>query len=206
MQKLIKEINLVDEETKKLIKGRINEFELWGNKNSLVYYELCFCLMTSNFNAERAIIIQNKLKKKFGVLSEKNLAIELKKSGHRFPNTRADFLFEAQKHKNSIKKIVDSFEEDLSARNWLAENIKGLGMKEASHFLRNIGRKNVAIIDFHIIDLLEKHKLIERPKTITKKKYLEIEKVLGKLGKKIGMGLASLDLYLWFLETGKVLK
>jgi N-glycosylase/DNA lyase len=91
-------------------------------------------------------------------------------------------------------------------REWLVNNVKGLGMKESSHFLRNIGYKDLAIIDFHIVDLLEREKLIERPKTITPKKYLEIEQILAELGKKTNLNLAELDLYLWYLETGKILK
>jgi N-glycosylase/DNA lyase len=91
-------------------------------------------------------------------------------------------------------------------RDWLVKNVKGLGMKESSHFLRNVGYKDLAIIDFHIVDLLEREKLIERPKTITPKKYLEIEETLTKLGEKTSLNLAELDLYLWYLETGKILK
>jgi N-glycosylase/DNA lyase len=48
--------------------------------------------------------------------------------------------------------------------------------------------------------------MIERPKTLTEKRYLEIEQVLEGLGKKVNLNLAELDLYLWYLETGKVLK
>ena len=94
-------------------------------------------------------------------------------------------------------------------REKLVKDIKGLGMKEASHFLRNIGFKDVAIVDFHIIDLLNREKLVnfDRKKGgLSKQKYLEIEKVLEDLGKKVGLDLAELDLYLWYMETGKVLK
>ena len=90
--------------------------------------------------------------------------------------------------------------------NWLAKNIKGLGMKEASHFLRNIGYKNVAIIDFHILDLLARYGLIEKPKTMTPKKYIEIENELKKISEKTGINLGELDLYLWYKETGKDLE
>jgi len=81
-----------------------------------------------------------------------------------------------------------------------------LGYKEASHFLRNIGYKNYAIVDFHIVDLLVKYSLIEKPKTMTKRKYLEIERILQDLGSEVSLNLAELDLYLWYMETGKVLK
>lgn len=81
-------------------------------------------------------------------------------------------------------------------------------MKEASHFLRNIGFKNYAVIDFHIVDVLVKNDLIEKPKSksLTSKKYLEIEEVLRKLAKETKTNLGELDLYLWYHETGKILK
>jgi len=67
--------------------------------------------------------------------------------------------------------------------------------KEASHFLRNIGSTNLAIIDFHIINLLINYGLIEKPKTITCKKYLEIEGLLREIADKLDLNLAELDLY-----------
>jgi len=91
-------------------------------------------------------------------------------------------------------------------REWLVESVKGLGYKEASHFLRNIGYDDYAIVDFHIVDLLVRHNLIKKPKTLSRVKYLEIEEILRKIAKKSGLTLAELDLYLWFLETNKVLK
>ena len=79
-------------------------------------------------------------------------------------------------------------------------------MKESSHFLRNIGFFDVAIIDFHIVDLLVKIGLIQKPKSLTKAKYLEIEAILKELSEKVSLTLGELDLFLWYLETGKVLK
>lgn len=87
------------------------------------------------------------------------------------------------------------------------ENIKGLGYKEASHFLRNIGFTNLAIIDFHIVDLLIKNGLLnEKPKSLSKKKYIEIEDILKEIAEDLNLSLGELDLYLWYMETGKILK
>jgi N-glycosylase/DNA lyase len=91
-------------------------------------------------------------------------------------------------------------------REWLSENIKGIGPKEASHFLRNIGYTNFAILDFHIIDILIRNGLFEKRKPLTKREYLEIEAILKKIARKVNLNLAELDLYLWYMETGKILK
>ena len=64
----------------------------------------------------------------------------------------------------------------------------------------------MSLIDFHIIDILSYYNIINKPKTITKNKYLEIEEKLIDLAKKTNLTLAELDLYLWYMETGKILK
>ena len=93
-----------------------------------------------------------------------------------------------------------------SLRTWLVQNIKGLGYKEASHFLRNIGYDDYAIIDFHIIDILTQYGFIKKPKSLSKKRYLEIEQDLNHIAQLCDLTLAELDFYLWYLETGKILK
>jgi N-glycosylase/DNA lyase len=129
----------------------------------------------------------------------------LKKIGYRFPNIRAQYISETQVHKNFLSKIINDLDgEEL--RTWLVQNIKGLGYKEASHFLRNIGYDDYAIIDFHIIDILTQYDFIKKPKTLTKKRYLEIEQDLKHIAKLCNLTLAELDFYLWYLETGKILK
>ena len=185
----------------------MKEFENLGKKESNeLFKELCFCFMTANFSAHGGIKIQNEIQDGFLTFSEKKLAKRLSELGHRFPNARASYILGARSHKDNIKETLESIEDDLKKREWIVENIKGIGMKEASHFLRNIGYKNLAIIDFHIIDLLVRHNLIEKPKTITLKKYLEVEKILKKVSEKTNTNLGELDLYLWYKETGKILK
>ena len=191
---------------KSVIDERINEFMNFNKKsNSELFKELCFCILTANFTAERGIKIQKAVGDGFLALPEKQLARKLKKLGHRFPNARAKYIVEARKHKDELKDLLLNKNEH-EIRDWLAENIKGLGYKEASHFLRNIGFNNLAIADFHIIDVLAEHKLMEKPKTMTKKKYLEAEALLKEIASRCNLCLSELDLYLWYLETGSVLK
>jgi N-glycosylase/DNA lyase len=205
MQKLVSEVmRLKKTPVRKTIDARIKEFR-GKHSGAEVFSELCFCLMTANFSAEMAIKIQNSLKEEFHSLPEKQLASALRKHGHRFPNARAKYVCEARINKNQLMKELKN-KNGKQVRGWLEKNVKGLGYKEASHFLRNIGYSDVAIIDFHIIDLLARRGIIKKPKSLTKKKYLEIERALEKLAAKTGLSLAELDLYLWFLETGKVLK
>ncbi len=201
--------SLKSSQIKNTIDSRIKEFSELGRKSSNeIFKELCFCLLTANFSAQGGIKIQNAVGDGFLKLPEEELAKKLSELGHRFPNTRAKYIFEARKYKDNLKEILENFKDESEAREWIVKNIKGLGMKESSHFLRNIGYKNLAIIDFHIVDLLAKHNLIEKPKSksLTQKKYIEIENLLKKIAKKTNLSLGELDLYLWYEETGKVLK
>lgn len=191
---------------KKTIDSRMKEFGSYRlMPEDDIFKELCFCITTANCAAERCIMIQKELGDGFLTLPEKDLKKKLKELGYRFHN-RSEYLVKAREQKKIISTIISSGRDEGWMRDWLVKNVKGLGYKEASHFLRNIGFTDVAIIDFHILDLLARYGVITRPKTITKKKYLEIEEALRKLGRECGLNLAELDLYLWYMETGKVLK
>jgi N-glycosylase/DNA lyase len=192
---------------KKIINKRMKEFSYFKNAtNEEVFLELCFCFMTANFKAEKSWEIQKKIREGFWELSEIELQQKLKEMGHRFWPQRGTRIYSARWLKDSIKEELRKYKDEFEMREWIVENLKGLGMKEASHFLRNIGYNNLAIIDKHIINVLVSEKLIERPKTITPKKYLEIENILRELSSKTNLSLGELDLYLWSEQTGKVLK
>ncbi|MEK9139334.1 MAG: DNA lyase, partial [Bacteroidota bacterium] len=92
-------------------------------------------------------------------------------------------------------------------RAWLVKNVKGLGWKEASHFLRNIGHHNLAILDRHILKNLKRHNVIRTlPKTLTAKRYLTIEKKFLAFSQHLGISMDELDLLFWSRETGEILK
>ena len=202
MRELLKQIQeLKNSPIKTKIDKKIQELK----QNKDIFSELCFCLLTANFQAEKSIYIQSQLSKEFHLLPEPELAIELKRLGHRFPNARARYICSAREQEPQLTKSLQTLQEE-ELREWLVKNIKGLCYKESAHFLRNIGYSNYAIIDFHIIDLLVRHKIISKSKTLTKNKYLEIESILKNLANNTDLNLAELDFYLWYLETGKVLK
>ncbi len=191
------------------IDERINDFKKIGKSGKdILFSELCFCILTANFSAVRGIEIQKNLSTDVVCLPQEELVDRLRKLGYRFPNIRAKYIYESRKWYAQLHDIISSYnpKEQKKLRNWLAKNIKGLGFKEASHFLRNIGFDNCAIIDFHIVDILVTHGIIIRPKSLTKRRYEEIEVILSKIAEIQGLNLAELDLYLWYLETGTVLK
>ena len=208
--KKIKELKK-DKKLSKTIRQRLNEFQNLGNQgfpkcqkqnvlqhNKNLFSELCFCTLTAGASAQSGIKCQNALHKKFHKLSEKELQKELKKLGYRFHN-RASYIRENQNKIKILSKIQKM--DSKQAREFLVKNFKGIGMKEASHFLRNIGRKDVAIIDRHIL-----RSLGFRIDSLNKRNYLKIESRLSELARKTRINLAEIDLLLWFWQTGKVLK
>ncbi len=203
---LVEEIeSLKKSDVGRLVDTRIKEFaELGHGSGEELFLELCFCITTANCAADKCMRIQKEIGRGFITLPEKELGARLKNLGYRFHN-RSSYLVEARKHKDILTGLISAHSAG-DPREFLAKNVKGLGYKEASHFLRNIGYKDYAIIDFHIVDLLAERGVIERPKTVTKKKYLEIEEILKCLAERTSLCLAELDLYLWYLETGRILK
>ncbi len=206
--RLIGRINDLRESTiKKTVEKRLKEFKsLNSGTNKQWFSELCFCLLTANTSAELGMRIQEELGYEGFTdnASEEELAKKLKKAHYRFYNRRAHFIFLANKYRNNLKKEL---QKTGNKREWLVRNIKGLGFKEASHFLRNTGHLEYAILDKHILKLLKENNLIkEVPKTLNKDNYLRIEKILGNISKKLDINQGELDLYLWYMETDKILK
>jgi N-glycosylase/DNA lyase len=199
--KLSKKIaRLKKSEAGKKIRERVAELKA----NQKHFHELCFCLTTANSRARAGLKAQEK-PDNFECLNEKALAEYLKECGVRFHNVKAANIVNARRLKKQLPEALAL--PSAQAREWLAEKVRGLGFKEASHFLRNVGRMDVAIIDRHVIRAMKKEGLIKKePKAVTRKKYLELEDALRPLAKQTGLEPGVLDFYLWFLETGEILK
>ena len=208
MQELLNKILILkDSEIKSRIDSRLAEFSIIKHhQKEAIFKELCFCIMTANCSAVKCIEVHERVKDGFLTFTENELANKFKELGYRFPNIRSQFIIEARENISQLEDIIKTGDGGRNLREWIVRNIKGIGYKEASHFLRNIGYTEYAIIDFHIVDLLVKNNLLQKPKAITKTKYLEIELLLKSIGNKLNLNMAELDLYLWFLETGKILK
>ncbi|MDI6850673.1 MAG: N-glycosylase/DNA lyase [bacterium] len=138
---------------------------------------------------------------------------EIKKflKGVRFPNNKAKFvtqnLRKIEESSFNLKEFVKDSTPPEEKRTFLMKNFKGLGMKEASHFLRNTGHFDLAILDRHILRNLAKIGVIRRlPESLTPKSYMLIEEKMKEFSNQIGIPFAHLDMLLWAKETGEVFK
>ncbi|MBI4810219.1 MAG: DNA lyase, partial [Ignavibacteriales bacterium] len=125
----------------------------------------------------------------------------------RFHKNKSKYLIDAKKQFPHIVEQLKSNKSSEETRLWLVKNVKGLGWKESSHFLRNIGNRNLAILDRHILrNLVRVGVLRKLPETLTAKNYLQIEEKFRKFSMQIGIPMDELDLLFWSMETGKILK
>jgi len=202
------------EKIKPLILLRLSEFkmkfELADDKE--VFKELIFCTLTPQSKASVCLEILLKYGN-FIIITDSAYKIAQKLKGVRFRNNKAEYIVFNKKVAFSIKsgfknKIV-SFKENIqSLRNWIVKSFKGIGLKEASHFIRNIGfGDEIAILDRHILNCLKQLGLIyEIPGSLNYKKYIEIESVMKKFSKEVKIPMAHLDLLMWHSKAGEILK
>ena len=196
------------------IKKRLKSFNKIDKLNDKgLFEELAFCLFTPGSKAINGDKAVRDLKSKNLLLAGSKCLIARRLRGVvRFHNNKASYLVEARKtfikkSKLSIKKKLIS-DEPLVTREWLVKNIKGLGFKEASHFLRNIGLgKGLAILDTHILKSLKKYNLIDKvPESISPKQYLNMEYKMREFSNKVYIPLDELDLLFWSNQTGYIFK
>jgi N-glycosylase/DNA lyase len=209
----LKELKLNYELKKQRIQERLKEFQEVMNKDdSRIFEELCFCILTANTSARMGINTVEQIKHLLLTASKEELSQALKQARYRFPNKRAEYITEV---KNFLKQDLNfklkekllSFKDQDERRDYLVANIKGIGYKEASHFLRNIGFSKSCILDKHILNSLSELRVLEtnsRPKNGNH--YLEIEQKMKNFAKDISIDIDELDLLLWSMKTGEILK
>ncbi len=196
------------------IESRLNQFKLIrGGGNRRIFEELCFCLMTpqsSATSADRALRHMIRT----GLLYEgttDQLAKIISASGILYGENKARYLVEARGNLLGPEPTI-SFQELLvedprQARENVVLNIKGLGYKETSHFLRNIGYEGLAILDRHILRTLKEAGIIDDlPRTISKRTYLDLECAFLDYAERLGIPPDALDMVMWSAKTGHVFK
>ena len=196
------------------IKRRLGEFKnIHRRKDEDIFSELSFCILTPQ---SKAVYCDKAVKelKCSGLLFKgtEDIIGEILRGNVRFHNKKAGYLVGAREvfksgGKLNIKKSLDT-SDTFKTREWLVGNIKGLGYKEASHFLRNIGLgRNMAIIDRHILKNMKRYGAIRRiPVSITKSNYKCMEEAMRSFSKKVKIPMEELDLLFWSAQTGFIFK
>jgi len=202
--------------TKKLrIVKRLAEFrKVYDKGDAAIFEELCYCILTAGSSAKMGMRTVDALRDILRTGTEQELQQRAKAHRVRFWRVRPSYIVHTREYlKNAcglkLRKIIDSFDCRDARRDFFAKNkeIKGLGYKEASHFLRNIGFPGYAILDKHILNSLREMGVIGKSmRPTTRAGYLAIEKKLERFAKDIDIDVDHLDLLLWSRKTGKILK
>ncbi len=185
-----------------------------------LFNEFCFCLLTPQTKARNAYKAINELSHKNLILegSHSEIALILKKHV-RFHNMKStNIIMAREKYFEgsvfSLKTGIDNAHKNNSMtdfRNSLAKEVRGYGLKESSHFLRNIGfGQTLAILDRHILREMDKLNILPEsltPKSnLTKNNYLLCEANLIEYSKKSNIPAEYLDFVMWYEATNDIFK
>ena len=197
------------------IRRRLAEFAAIGRRGTdeKLWEEMVFCFFTGGCSARMGMRSIEAVRPLLMTGDQPELALALT-GVHRYPNARSRYIVASREFLSEhcgmrLRKKLKSFTCRHERRDWLVreKGIKGLGYKEASHFLRNIGFRGYAILDKHVLNSLAELKIIDEPKPPnTRSRYLMIEEKLKNLTDTIGIDFDELDLVLWSMKTGVILK
>lgn len=202
-------------EIKSDIKKRLKEFSKIKNEwnTDIIFKELCFCLLTPQSKARNAWKAIESLSDSGKLFNANHSEIAEELNIVRFKNNKARYLIALRnlfytEKENLVISLLESDKNIFEKRKWLVTNIKGIGFKEAGHFLRNIGfYEEVTILDRHILKNLKESGIIDEiPTTLSEKRYLEIENKMKQFSTKINIPLEYLDFVLWYKETNDIFK
>ena len=204
-----------DYEAKKpLIDERMSEFAgVCVQGDEAIFTELCFCIFTAGASAKMGLACIDAIEDVILTATADELKARIERK-HRYPKARAEYIVHTRDYLQrewdlQMKKLIESFQDRIELRDFFAtsKGIKGIGYKEASHFLRNIGFSGYAILDKHILRSLHEFGVIDSPRPPTSgKRYLEIEAKMKEFASGIDIDFDDLDLVLWSNKTGEILK
>jgi N-glycosylase/DNA lyase len=199
------------------IRSRLREFrEVWRTaSDAQLWEEMVFCIFTAGASAKMGLKSVEALRPLLEAGAHREMTAALVAAGaHRFPNARPGYVIVTRNYLQEscgmrLRERLLKLRDPIERRDWLAKEprIKGLGYKEASHFLRNIGFKGYGILDKHIVRSLHELKVIDSSKPPSSRgKYLEAEDKMRRFAQRAGFNFDELDLLLWSMKTGEILK
>ena len=211
----MEKIRAAHRERRREIRARLSEFEEVRRTatDERLWEELVFCIFTAGASARMGLGSVEAVRHLLAKGSHEELAAALQ-SKHRYPNSRSGYIVVTREYLEAdcrmrLRERLESFEDPIERRDWLARTreIKGLGYKESSHFLRNVGYRGYAILDKHILRCLAEVGVLDTPQPpATRARYLSTEERLRRFADDLGLDFDELDLVLWSMKTGEILK
>ena len=184
-----------------------------NNSEDNLWRELVYCILGSRVRFETVYAAVDRMYD-FNLLSsprsdsefnelEQN-TVEALSTGYPYFRVRANHIRRAAEHiyksKGSIKNFLSNINDVRSARRLLATEVVGLGPKQASLYLRNIGfTKSIAVLDTHILTYLSWVGFVESPlKSVSSVgKYESLEESFINYAYSLGCSPDRFDLAVW---------
>ena len=197
------------------IGARLKEFEeVWRTADDArLWEEMVFCIFTAGASARMGLGSIEAVRHLLASGTHEELTLALL-GRHRYPNSRSGYIVVTREYlegdcRMRLRERLSSFADPVERRDWLAreKGIKGLGYKESSHFLRNVGLRGYAILDKHILRCLFEVGVLDSPQPpATRARYLATEERLRDFARDVRIDFDELDLVLWSMKTGEILK
>ncbi|HEX8773019.1 MAG TPA: N-glycosylase/DNA lyase [Pyrinomonadaceae bacterium] len=199
------------------IESRLAEFrDVWRNgTDARLWEELVYCIFTAGASARMGLRSVEAIRPLLFEGSREEMTRALVEArAHRYPSARPGYIVTTRDYLREdcgmrLRERLDGFTDPVERRDWLARErrIKGLGYKEASHFLRNVGFSGYAILDKHILRSLCELGVTDSPAPPgTRARYLKTEEQLRAFARDVQVDFDELDLVLWSMKTGEILK
>ncbi|WP_027579792.1 hypothetical protein [Bradyrhizobium sp. Ai1a-2] len=186
----------------------------------LLWKELSCCLLSSQVPYELATAAAEAIHRS-GVLLDPSVEVEktaekiqlilrcpLEVAGrsrsYRFHVTKSNQLARTchavRNEAKSLQRLMDGFDSAAAARSWFLQRAPGMGPKQASMFLRNIGYTyQLAVLDRHVLNYMAALKIetAEGPGGV--KWYYRCEHSLSRHAEAIGYPVGLLDWAIWIV-------
>lgn len=196
---------------------RLSESRLWT--------ELCLCILSSRTQFDAAVDaigrlnrvgLMVRLRKEPELVSYLDVASILRPAKRQQPKvpgipfwrTRARQLVKAARlfyggGNEGLRKFLSRFRDSETARSQLVENVPGLGMKQASHFLQNVNfSRDLAVIDTHLVRFLREELMVidMEPDGLTPGAYVRLEWLIQRIATANGLDMRLLDRTIWSMR------
>lgn len=203
--------------------------DIWNNiqATSVIDYsennlweELVCCILSSQVRYELSQVVTQNLKQNsllditindpffeysLKLILKEPVRLENRLVKYRFPGTKSKQIATAWKNiygsGYSIREIIESCDNPKELRSKLTNIVSGLGMKQASMYLRNISNSfELAVIDTHVLRYMHLLGILKNiPPSISKTQYLIKENILIKYAKNFGYPVGCVDYAIWIV-------
>jgi|SRR5882672_5291763 len=181
-----------------------------GKPESELWRELVGAILGSAVSFEQAVLALSKLDSENLTTPSRGLGRQqgkieqcLRFAGYRFPVSRSQQIAASATAiydgAQTLQSVLMSYVNATTARRGLVDLCPGIGPKQASLFLRNIGYHDLAVLDRHVIAYLQYCRLITGGNVVISsvQRYELLERIVVNAASRLGLTVADFDLAVW---------